>query len=380
MTRRRTLIGSFTALALLVVAAQAGDAPPAAAKADSSKAAASAATDLFKRGLEAREKGDEARARDLFQKAIASDSEHAGARRALGQVRHADRWVELKEAMRIKGLVQRDGQWILREEAEILDLPEKLKVLRREEQKKLYKLLRTYADGNERVRRLARASIDTVDAKYKLEPFAYALRSKSEALRVLAAQELGRLKNRRGIRPLLKRSVADPSETVRHAAIDAAKAIGDPNLILPLVKALQSEDARTRMRAADGISRIGDVRGVQYLVWRFEAHGAGVARVYSAFAAQLTFIQDFDVEVAQTAFIADPIVGVIQEGIVLDAEVVATSIVSHFVEREAIHGALTRLTRADDIQNKKGAWATWYRDHKDELIARHEAATKPAMK
>ncbi len=35
---------------------------------------------------------------------------------------------------------------------------------------------------------------------------------------------------------------------------------------------------------------------------------------------QLSFIQDFDVEVAQTAFIADPIVGVIQDGLVLDVQ------------------------------------------------------------
>ncbi len=33
---------------------------------------------------------------------------------------------------------------------------------------------------------------------------------------------------------------------------------------------------------------------------------------------QLSFIQDFDVEVAQTAFIADPIVGIIQDGLALD--------------------------------------------------------------
>jgi general secretion pathway protein D len=35
---------------------------------------------------------------------------------------------------------------------------------------------------------------------------------------------------------------------------------------------------------------------------------------------QISFIQDFDVEVAQTAFIADPIVGVIQDGLVLDVQ------------------------------------------------------------
>jgi type II secretory pathway component GspD/PulD (secretin) len=35
---------------------------------------------------------------------------------------------------------------------------------------------------------------------------------------------------------------------------------------------------------------------------------------------QLTYIQDFDVEVAQTAFIADPIIGIIQDGLVLDVQ------------------------------------------------------------
>ncbi|MHC4817247.1 MAG: type II secretion system protein GspD, partial [Planctomycetota bacterium] len=33
---------------------------------------------------------------------------------------------------------------------------------------------------------------------------------------------------------------------------------------------------------------------------------------------QISYIQDFDVEVAQTSFIADPVIGVLQEGIVLD--------------------------------------------------------------
>jgi hypothetical protein len=33
---------------------------------------------------------------------------------------------------------------------------------------------------------------------------------------------------------------------------------------------------------------------------------------------QISYVQDFDVEVAQTSFIADPVIGVIQEGVVLD--------------------------------------------------------------
>ena len=51
---------------------------------------------------------------------------------------------------------------------------------------------------------------------------------------------------------------------------------------------------------AEAMGRIGDVRGVSYLVYAIEAHGGGPrAHIYTA--NQLTFIQDFDVEVAQSA-------------------------------------------------------------------------------
>ena len=41
-------------------------------------------------------------------------------------------------------------------------------------------------------------------------------------------------------------------------------------------------------------------------------------RAYAAMLNQITYIQDFDVEVATASFIADPVVGVISDGIVLD--------------------------------------------------------------
>jgi len=41
-------------------------------------------------------------------------------------------------------------------------------------------------------------------------------------------------------------------------------------------------------------------------------------RAYLSSVAQISFVQDFDVDVAQTAFIADPVIGVIQEGLALD--------------------------------------------------------------
>src|SRR5262249_61013252 len=36
------------------------------------------------------------------------------------------------------------------------------------------------------------------------------------------------------------------------------------------------------------------------------------------FVNQIAYVHDFEVEVAQTAFIADPVIGIIQDGLVLD--------------------------------------------------------------
>jgi hypothetical protein len=271
--------------------------------------------------------------------------------------------------MAAKGLVRRGDAWVLREEAEAMDLPAREREIRREQHAKVDKLLRAYAAGNSAQRKFALEALGAVEDRYKLEPMAYGLRSKSDDVRLLAAKELGRLGNRRALKPLVRRAVNDPVAAVREASVDAAKAIGDANLVAPFVTALGSEDPQTRIRAADAVARIGDIRGVRYLVWRFEAHGGGGPRTYFFSANQLTYIQDFDVEVAQTAFIADPIVGIVQDGIVLDAQVVGSEVVSEWVERQAFHSSLQKLTGATDVKNEKGAWAAWWKEHGAELVA-----------
>ena len=319
----------------------------------------------FALGTWAQKNGLVAEARREFERAVQADPDHRGARAALGHARHEGRWLDHDDAMAAKGLVRRDGAWILREEAAILDLPEEQRALRREHQAKVRRLLGLWRKGDARARGLAEQSLGTIPDDAKLEPFAWALRSSDTEMRRFAAGELARLGNRRALRPLLHRAVHDPDEDVRHAAIAAAKTIGDPNLATPLIGALGSENSRVRTHAADALGRLGDVRAIKYLVYRFEAHGGGAPRVYSMFANQLTFIQDFDVEVAQTAFIADPVVNVIQEGIVLDATVVATEQTYHFTERQVVYAALRKLTGAD-VPNEQGAWAKWYRENREQ--------------
>src|SRR5262249_19232917 len=243
------------------------------------------------------------------------------------------------------------------------DLPAQEKARRTEEQEKLTKLLRTYGGTTGAARKFAQDALAGVDDKYKLEPLAWALRSKSTDLRKYAAGELGRLGDRRGLRPLVWRALHDPDESVRLASVAAAKQIGDPNLLAPFVAALWSDNAQVRMNAAQDVAETQIPIGVRYLVYRFEAHGGSSQRVYYTNIRQVSFIQDFDVEVAQTAFIADPIVGTIQDGIVLDVQVVATSDVGEFVEREVVYKALRKMTGATDVENKPGAWAAWWKEH-----------------
>ncbi len=329
--------------------------------------AADLAREHYTLGAWAREQRLEDAARAEFKAALAADPAHEASHAALGDVKLGETWVPFEDAMKAKGLVFRQDRWVLREEAEILDLPAKERALRSEQHAKVTKLLGTYANGAALPRKLALESLGTVEDRFKLEPMAYALRAKSKDVRVLAAQELGRLANRRALKPLIYRAINDDDATVRGAAVDAAVAIGDANLAAPFVKALASDDAEKRMAAAVALARIGDARSVRYLVWRLEAYGGGGARGFSFFGNQLTYIQDFDVEVAQTAFIADPVVGTIQEGIVLDAQVVGTQQISEWVEREVYYGALAKLTGETDVKKDKDAWVAWWREHGEEF-------------
>ncbi len=106
---------------------------------------------------------------------------------------------------------------------------------------------------------------------------------------------------------------------------------------------------------------MGDVDAAAYLVVRWEKRSGNFTRVYFAQARQISFIQDFDVEVASTSFIADPIVGVLQEGVVQDVRVLATEVVGTAVERvetAAYRQALTTLSGEDHGDDVK-AWRAW---------------------
>jgi hypothetical protein len=77
----------------------------------------------------------------------------------------------------------------------------------------------------------------------------------------------------------------------------------------------------------------------------------------------MAYVQDFDVEVAQFASVADPQVNTLIEGSVLDVRVIGTSEISFAVESRKIRGALRKLTGENPGETNR-SWLDWWERNK----------------
>ena len=74
------------------------------------------AEERYRFGALARELGFPAEARRAFLSVLRLDLDHAGARAALGYLRHEGRWITLSDKRRLEGLVEHEGQWVTPEQ------------------------------------------------------------------------------------------------------------------------------------------------------------------------------------------------------------------------------------------------------------------------
>ena len=96
--------------------------------------------------------------------------------------------------------------------------------------------------------------------------------------------------------------------------------------------------------------------------------GGRAPHTYIFNGRQRAYVQDFDVEVAQNASIADPIINVLTEGSVLDVAVIGVTEYQLASERAAVRGALTQLTGANPGETT-ASWQRWWQEHGDEWRA-----------
>lgn len=323
-------------------------------------AAGSGAAGWFRLALEAAAEGLAVESREALERVVRLEPGHAAARRARGEEQVDGRWLPEGEARRARGLVSYAGRWWLPEELERAQrseasaraaaLPAGTDVAR------VALLLEARARGEAAVSAAAARALAGLPTELRVAA-ALRLLARSEAgLRVAACEELGRMGDEAGLRPLVLHAARDLDEAVRDAAVDALALLGHDDAAVPLVRALGSGHTRLVAQAAAALARLGDVRAAHALVRRLVSRGSS-ARSYVGFTRQVSYVRDYDVELAQASSIADPQVGVLQEGTVLDVRVVDASWTESWLEPHLV-GALARLS-GEPLQGREAVLA-WY--------------------
>jgi HEAT repeat protein len=187
------------------------------------------------------------------------------------------------------------------------------------------------------------------------------LYEKDPVARRAAARYLGRLGDQAALRPLIFSAARDLDAGVRREATLAAASFGHDDTAVPLVRALNSSNPRLAVNAAEALATIGDVRAAGYIVKKLESHGSS-SRNFVAFLNQVSYVRDYDVEIAQASNIANPDVATIQAGVVLDAKVLDATYETTWVE-SAFLGALSRLA-GTELRSREDALA-WWQAHRD---------------
>lgn len=318
----------------------------------------------FKLGLWARENG--LPAGDAFGKVVAIDGEHRAARRELGYERILGRWVSGDEAMRQKGFVLAGGRWLLPDEADRLmreGLMEQAPVT--DEHRKLAReVAEALKDDDPEIRAAARDMAATLPDAAIASPMRKLLLAPHADTRVFAVKTLSRTRDRTALPFLIRTSMYDAKEEVRNAAFRAIKGYGDADVFFPYARATFSNEPLASIQGAKALAELGDLRGVDVILRRVSIALGAAGRANIMVGQQNSYIQDFDVEIAQAAAIGDPIVQTIRDGVILDVKVLGGHGEGWIAEQRGSYSrALQDLTGRDYGQD----WKAWrrYADEQD---------------
>jgi hypothetical protein len=213
----------------------------------------------------------------------------------------------------------------------------------------------------------ARRLFASLPAKAQLRPLIKALHCEPAGLRIFAAESLARLDEKDTVRPLLWRVVREKDKDVRAALVKTVRALKDPGSVHVLGRALASRYAPFRERAIEALVGLGDELAYPYLISKWEGRSGDFPRVYFTQSRQLSYIQDFDVEVASTSFIADPIVGVLQDATVQGVKILATEQIEYLGAFRAYRKGLESLS-GERMGSKVKAWRSWWELNKERLL------------
>ncbi len=299
---------------------------------------------------------------------LEKDPEHVAARSLRKEQKVGDAWLSGSKLLEAKGFVAHEGRWVLREEAEVLARRAAAPKRMNDDEIRVSDLIQKAALGGERAAKFAREALAGMTADALARPALRALRRGTPEERVLAAELLSRWGDVDAVRPLIYAATMDRQRPVRRAAVSALKEIDHEDTVRPFARALWSQTPMIATHAAEALGAIGGGQSVEYLVRRVSSGGGPGGRNHIFVGRQISYISDFDVEIAQAAQIGDPIVGTIREGVILDTRVIGVREEYTTVERRAFYQALSDAS-GQDFGEDATAWGKWWADEGREALA-----------
>ena len=345
-----------------VASVKRGVSPRATLVAEAEALDAKDAVAWYRHALRAEQAGLEDLRRSYLEKVLTIESDHPAARRALGYERHEGAWVRAEAARRKQGLVLFEGRWMLPAEVEKAAAA-KPHLAAADDVEPAKKLIQTLATGDAPLQQAARLALARTDDAVVLAAARAMLFDKDAKVRIASARTLGRLGDESALRALIFSGARDADAAVRREAVLAAQSFGHDDTAIPFVRALDSKNLRIAANAAEALALLGDQRVAPFVIKRMRSHGSSTRNTVS-FINQVSYVRDYDVEIAQASNIANPDVATIQEGVVLDVRVLDASWTKTWVEPyfvKAWNQLMGQKHRSADEA------AAWYIEHRDEL-------------
>ena len=317
-------------------------------------------------------------ARGLAKRVAEIDPSNSGARDLLGEQKTDAGWKAGTPLMEAKGFVVRGGKWMLRSEADALDRRAAREREATEEEARAAKLLESLGDRSPAVRSYAAEALGSVEPALRRRLYLVGARHRNADVRASSAAALGVKGDEGVVRTLLQLAVKDSSPEVRVAAARSLRAVALPEILQPLMRALYAESPAVRMNAADALGIYGSKTSVETIIRRVMWVAGPSNRANIQVLNQVSYISDYDVEIAQLAQIGDPIVSQLRDGVILDAKVFGAVGIDTEVERRAYTTALTSIT-GKDFGSNATAWAKWWEEEGKAQAAAELAATREKM-
>lgn len=304
---------------------------------------------------------------------LKTNPDHAGARDDLGHVKTANGWLTREAAMREKGMVLFGGKWIAKEEAARLEKRARLKRLVLAINAVVYKIhAGPEADRDKWEDKLAGVGEPLVAAKM-MSLFA----DRSAIVRRAACASLAKMKHRDAVPVIVRRTLFDPDESVRLAAMQSVRT-------LDRAYALDEYDQTINGLMIQEITDIAGQRATKRLFRRIGEALQVVGTIRSVPGLIKILYTKVEITPKRDEGAGGPPVGMTRGGTggvdVNDGRVVVGTggivrrprITSKFYFNRAAEVALKKIT-GQNFGVSPRAWRRWWKGHGIELLRKAEA-------